>query len=515
MVTVKENYRNLAYKLCEGREVPLLVTDMVAGYLDHRDLFNINVLSRSLNEHANAHIYRDVVIDLDGGKYSIKKASLLFRTLLTSQTAARAVRTLSLAGDPLQDWRNEFSPVRYDQGIEDPLRDRIPPGIHADLTEFNHGEIELYHDVSDSYLASMRPPTSEISLWALFLHMLRLTPHCQDLSVSSDYFRFPDFRRTLGDMARDSSMEKLQSCSLCLDLIHGDRRHASIVKDWDSTLLTLFAVPDLQSFAAVVSLKTEAVRQLRYGGSSITRLVLHHYQVQDFDIDSLLAATPNLRYLEYHARTDYEWVNAYCWEEPKPEHGEGLEALYDALHHVSGSLEELHTSHEFDEDSIYFNPAYAVDSEPSFRQRGELSSLKRLHALIIPYATLLGWQRKDRVWEWDKILPPSLRRIVLTDSLQKSCFIDCWRDQDLMPVISSLVEWLSATERGNEVAVFELHLAVLQSDFNEPVRQELTRMCEERGVRCSIEKVHPDRHRIPRAQWVRRGGRGGTIRGRG
>lgn len=516
MSTNTVDFRNLVYKLCEGREVPLLVTDIIAGCLHDRDLFNINTLSRSLNAQANAIIYRDVVVHLDGSDQSIKTASLLFRTLLASKTAAQAVLTLSLAGDPLRDWRKRFSRIEDGESVETPLRGRTPPDIRADFTNLTtQEEIELYYKVAASYSASMRPFTSEVPLWALYLHVLGLAPRVQSLSVSSDYFRFPDFRSTLQDMAGNSTLKKLRSCNMCLDLLQGDRRHASVARDWDDALLMLFAVPDIQSIAAVVSLKPEAVRQLRPGGSSITRLTLHHYQFLDFDLSSLLATTPNLRYLKYHATTDYAWAGARCRERTTREHAVGLEPLYDALHHVSDSLQELHTSQDFDEDSIHFSPAYAWGHEP-LRQRGELSTLKRLHSLTIPYATLLGWKRKECVWDWEKILPSSLRHIVLTDNLYDSwCYVDCWTDDHLMPVISSLVEWLSDTLQVDEVPGFGLHLAGIEDEFNEPVRQELTRMCEERGVQCSIEKVRADRQKAPAAQVAGGRGRGNLTRGRG
>lgn len=102
MSTLKVDVRDLVHRLCEGREVPLLVTDIIAGYLTHQDLFNVNTLSRSLSAQANAIIYREAVVNLNGTERSVKKASLLFRTLLMSETAARAVRKLSLAGDALQ-----------------------------------------------------------------------------------------------------------------------------------------------------------------------------------------------------------------------------------------------------------------------------------------------------------------------------------------------------------------------------------------------------------------------------
>jgi len=334
MSRLREDFRSLAYNLCEKRELPLLVTDLIAEYLVYRDLFNISILSRSLSAEANAIIYRDIVVDLDGSERCVRKASLLFRTLLTSEAAAQAVRTLSLAGDPLQDWRNRTSRIQDGESVEGPLRGVIPPGMYTDLTGFTRGEIELYQQLA----ASMRS-TIEVPVWALRMCAIRLTT-VQTLSVSSDYFRFLDFRSAWQDMVRDASMIQLRSCSSCLDLLHGKRRHASVVKDWDGALLTPIVLSGIESFAAVVSLESEAVRQLRPGGSSITRLTLHHYQIQDFDLSSLLAATPNLRYLKYHASIDYAWATSPR-RNVASKHGVGLEPLFHALHRVGHSFKSF------------------------------------------------------------------------------------------------------------------------------------------------------------------------------
>ena len=515
MSALKVDIRNLVYKLCEGRKVPLLVTDIIAGCLVRRDLFNINTLSRSLNMQANAIIYRDVIFSLDGSEWSVKKASLLYRTLLTSKTAARAVHTLSLVGDPLQTWRVEVIRAAQSEGYEDQLRGRIPPTILTDLTDFTQGEIELHDHVATLALANMHPTSSDTFVGILYLQLLRSMPCFQNLSVSSDYFRFPDFRNTLQEMAQDSSFGKLRSCSLCLDLQERNYRHASAIQDWDSALLALFALPDIQSIAAVVSLRPEAIRQLRPGGSSITRLDLNHYQDLCSDLDSLLAATPSLRYLKYHVTTDYNWLNASCRNEEIPEHGICFEPLYKALHHVSDSLEELHTSQDFDEDSCHYSPGFGGGYEPLLRQKVELSSIRRLHTLTIPFRTLLEWTREDDPYNWDRTLPSSLRNILLTDQLYEIPPLDHWTDEDFMPGFSRLVEWLSVGERANEATEFALHIADLRSEFNEPVRLELTRMCKEHGVRCSIEKVHAD-YQKPPAPWLPRGGgRGNMTRGRG
>jgi hypothetical protein len=237
-------------------------------------------------------------------------------------------------------------------------------------------------------------------------------------------------------------------------------------------------------------------------------------------LSSLLAATPSLRYLEYNATSDYGWLGSgyrkggAIWE-----HRADLEPLYDALHLVADNLQELHTSQVIREDSCHNSIShYGEHYEHIFRQRRELTSLKRLHALTIPFATLLGWRRTNNVQDWDNILPSSLRQITLTDNLQDNCSRDEWTDEDLMPVISRLVEWLSAARRGDGVAArFGLQLALLSGDFNEPVRQQLTRICEERGVQCSIEKVQGDVHKSPpRARVVStcaRGRRNALFRG--
>jgi hypothetical protein len=516
MTKLNVDIRNLVYKLCERREVPLLVTDIISGYLVHRDLFNINAVSRSLHAQTNAIIYQDVVCDLDGSERSVRRASLLFRTLLTSETAARAVQTLSLAGDPLQKWRGELIRAANTEGTEIHLRGKVPPAIPADLTGFTQKEFVLYGKVAALCMASVCPPSSEIFVGTLYLQLLRFKLHVQDLSVSSDYFRYPDFRDALEEMALDSSIGKLQSCSLCLDLIRAYSRYPNVVEDWNGALLALFTIPVIQSIAAVVSLRPEAVRQLQPGGLSITRLDLHHYIDLASDLSSLLAATPRLRFLKYHARTDYNWLNSSRRGDPILEHSIGLEPLYDALHHVRDSLRELHVSQDVDEDSFYYSPGFGGGYEDLFGRRADLSDLEVLQTLTIPYVALLGYPQQGYAYDWDTILPSSLRCIILNDNLEEVDQDEHWTDETMMPVISQLVKWLSATERGNRFAEFGLRLAKLRTDFNEPVRQELARTCEERGVWCSIEKAHKDYQRSPPRAWFPRGrGRGNLTRGRG
>lgn len=57
MSAVTEDLRSLTFNLCEPRDIPALVTDLIAGYLDERDLLQINMLSQDFNLKASASIY--------------------------------------------------------------------------------------------------------------------------------------------------------------------------------------------------------------------------------------------------------------------------------------------------------------------------------------------------------------------------------------------------------------------------------------------------------------------------
>jgi hypothetical protein len=381
------------------------------------------------------------------------------------------------------------------ESIEKPLSSKTPPAIHADLVDFTRGEIELYNNVAASSCTGVHSPTR---VWALYLTLLRFAPNIQNSSVSSDYFRFRDFRDTLQGMAQDPSIKKLRSCSLCLDLLEGSGRHAHVVRDWDSALVSMFALSNIESITAVVSLKPDAVRQLHPSGPgavSITRLDLHHYQIQDADVRSLLAGTPNLKYLKYHACVDYAWLGSPRRSKATSEHDIGLAPLYGALHYVHESLQELHISQDVDEDSYHYDPGFGVGYEPLFSQTAKLSSLERLHTLTIPYMALLGCAENFSTCDWEKTLPSSLRRIVLNDDLDEIYQEEPWTDENYMPVFTTLVGWLSTAERGDQVPEFGLHLAQLDYEFNEPVRQALSLICERNGVRCSIEKALADSRR--------------------
>ena len=503
----------LVYSLCDQRNVPVLVTNLIAGYLDEQDLLIISTLSRKLNVQAISVIYREIVIDLSYTACSRRKAVLLLRTLLTNRTAASHVRSLVLTGDPLSQWRKQTPLV--DDSIEHTFRGKVPPEIPFDLSAFTGDEIEMYQRKTDSLFMTMRTSRWQISLPKLCLDIISLVLRLQDLDISSDYFRYPDFREGLRNIVDLGGLQNLQCSTLCLDVVRGKRRHINVVRDWDDALLTPFLATNIKSITAVITLQPEALSQLRI--SPITRLNLHHCQVQDFDLNAVLAATTRLSYLEYHASVDLSWYRSRNGSHYGRRRGLGLAPLFDALHHVSDTLKELLTFQKFEEDDWYPLSGDAAGLEPPFREHHEMSKLKHLHKLKIPYASLLGWTRKEGYsWEWHNILPASLRRITLTDDLCENFSIDPWEDESLMPVFSGLLEWLGSSRHGDQRPEFGLLLLQSDDDFNRPVRETLYQLCAKHGILCNIEKLHADRIKPPfvyvppRGRHRRRvGGRGG------
>ncbi|KAF2723707.1 hypothetical protein K431DRAFT_344586 [Polychaeton citri CBS 116435] len=278
----------------------------------------------------------------------------------------------------------------------------------------------------------------QISLPRLCLDIIDLVTHLQDLDVSSDYFRYPEFCAGLRERVNKGGLQSLQSSSLCLDLPRLDPSGIDAVQYWEDALLTPFLATNIKFIAAVMTLSPQIVSQLHI--SSLTRLVLHHSQAGHFDLSGLLTTTPSLFYLEYHALVDYGWLNEAHWSKQNPRPSYGLEALLDALHHVSDTLKELVTSQIIYEDCPRFHTSYGADYELPFRVHEEMSKLEHLHALSIPYASLLGWRCKpDQDWVWRNILPPSLRQINLTDDPTENILIDRWTDESLMPVFSGLL----------------------------------------------------------------------------
>ena len=506
----------IVYSLCEQRRLPVLVTDLIAHYLDQNDLLKIGTFSSTLNEQANSILYKDLVLDLSE-EHARPRLALVLRTLLTTRTAASNVRSLSLIGHPLSKWRKDTA--GHGESVETPIRGLTPPVILLDLeTTFTSRELDLYQKMGPLPVvtSSSKWNTSLPRLCMDVLNLLRC--YLEDLHISSDYFRYFDFGKNLRAIFETRGFQNLQSCSLCDDVILANcghwqgRPHINVVRDWDDALLAPFFAPNITSIKAVMTLTPEAVRLVT--PSSITRLTLHHCQIQEFDLDRLLAATPRLCYLEYHAVVDFGWYKKH-WSRSGTSRSLGLDPLLDAIHHVRDTLTELVTSQKFGADSHHFEWGWAAGREAPFRQCYELSQLKHLRTLVIPFASLLGWKAKEsQIFDWHKMLPVSLHHVTFTDDLSENFSTDGWTDESLMPVFSNLAGWLAVSTQSTPPLKFTLRLLQTDTEFHETERQALLRMFGEHGVLCEVEKLLRDwtdssPRNLPRGGGGSRG-RGGT-----
>lgn len=292
----------LVYRLCEARELPVLVTDCLASLLDQRDLFTIGTLSKQLHEQASDILYEQVVLDLSEGACAGRRLPLLLRTLLTSSFAAKYLHRLSLTGTPLLAWKREST---NNAELERFLRRRAPVEICVGLSTFSSREASLLSEIGFLPSQTENSPRSSISLGRCCLMILGLPAGLQDVTIESDLLRYPEFGQGLRHLVEVGRLQQLQRSTLCLDLLHGDVCHTDAVLDWNNTILTPLLLPNMSSFAAVLAHDLRHVEQL--SASSITRLTLHHVHHEPSDLNRLLGSTSRLRYLEYHALVNYQW----------------------------------------------------------------------------------------------------------------------------------------------------------------------------------------------------------------
>lgn len=508
----------LAYNLCEERNLPVLVTDLIASYLDKRDAVIISRLSRRLNRDAIRVIYNDIVLEPDTLPFgptlnvSASRAALLLRTLLTNSSAAASVEKISLAGEPLHEWRSRFALLG--ESIENRYRGIRPQRRYTAISAYTGEELEACEKTCQK--SSKQLSRHGIELPRLCIALLRLTFRIRSLAVSSDYFRWPYFRDSTKEIVNAGHFSKLESCMFALDLLEGQRKHVGVVQDWDNVLISPLLVSSVKHVATVATLAPGTRFPLC---CALIRLELHHYQAQELDLGAFLATMPQLRELSYHALSHFAWFTLQRRKGSSAQRDSGLDCLFNALH-FAPSLEELHTTQILTEDSIHFYQEHGQGLKPPYKPPYELAQLARLHTLTIPYASLLGWTSKpDEKFEWSRTFPASLRRITLTDHLVENFDSDSWTDETLIPVITDMLDWLATRGTGKKPLKLGLRLMHADCEFNEPKRDELSRLCEERGIRCSIEKLHEDCVDV-RQSFMRTRGRGrgrglGRARGRG
>lgn len=492
--------------------LPVLITDLIAAYLDYQDILKISKLSWPLRKQANSVIYKQINLDL-GTECGRRRASLLLRALLTNSETAGSVRRLCITGSPLINWRKDTT--RCEQSVEVPLRHRTPPEIYLDLPSFTDKELELCEKAG-----LLRMPEassgSKLALSMLGLGIIRLLhKHLEDLNVSSDYFRYSGFREGLKKIFDDGGFQNLRSVSLCLDVVDcGGYTRTTAVRDWDETLLLSFAAPKIDAVQVVSVVNPVVISHMQ--PSSTSQLVLHHCQVQESDLDGLLAATPRIRYLEYQAAVDFVWCQKHYKSRTL-----GLAALFNALHHVRNTLRELVTSQKFEEDSCHFEWSWANPYEPPFRLVDELSKMQCLKALTIPFASLLGWKPKDRhMFDWHELLPSSLQSLTFLEDLYENLMTDDWTDESLMPIFSDLTRWLGTCAGRDRPSEFTLQLLQMDTMFHVQTREQLVQMCQDNYVLGTMDKRLRDRvdtssRYLPRGRGRRQFRGAGRRRGTG
>jgi hypothetical protein len=480
------NIKPLVYSLCEQRKLPVLVTDSIAALLDERDVVTISALSRVSHQHALPMMYNELILDLTE-KLNAQRTTLLFRTLITKPAVGSHVRKLSLIGDPLRQWRKEKTAHDYEHA-EGPSFGLIPPDILLDLKDFSVKEMDLYQSFCP------RPQSGwNISLHQLCLDIINLVCHrLEALEISSDYFRYAGFRDCLTGVIEVGSFPYLRTSSFCTNVMHGGRwdPHINVVQHWDDILLAPFSIPGIMTIQTVMALQPDSVRRLRT--STLTRLTLQHCQIGGFDLNGLLAVTPRLLYLEYHASVDHSLYRKN-WSPTGMSYNLRLDALSNSLHHVSDTLTDLVTYQKFDADYYGFEWGGNAACTPPFQQRHELSSMKSLRTLVVPYASLLGWLPQDHeVFDWNMILPNSIRHVTFSDDVYENFMPNRW-DDNTLPVFDDLANWLAPYPQSSFQPQFTLRILQMETSFNEPIRQKLSRMFQEKGVSCTIEKLVRDR----------------------
>jgi hypothetical protein len=105
MQNTQDHINVLVHSLCRPRGLPLLVTNIIASYLDKSVIYTLSKVSKKLNKYAIPLSYYDIKLDFSRYADYRRKTALLLRTLLTNTPAAKCVRTLVLSSDLLLLWK--------------------------------------------------------------------------------------------------------------------------------------------------------------------------------------------------------------------------------------------------------------------------------------------------------------------------------------------------------------------------------------------------------------------------
>lgn len=479
MQNTEHHINVLVYNLCRPRGLPLVVTDIIASYLDKSVIHTLSKVSKKLNKYTIPLGYYDIKLaDCE------RKTALLLRTLLTNTQAAECVRTLVLSGDLLPSWKQGTTQANN------------PADTVVELPAFTPREIELQCKLTNTCFTTIQSLSIQVALPKLCLNIISLCSQLEDLSISSVYLRFPEITDTFEAMAKTGdfgSLKNLRTCRFCFDLLaEQPQEQFDIFQAWDHAALMPLSAPNIEALSVAMTLAPGITNGLRT--TSITRLTLHHCQERESSLDDLFSAMPKLRYLEYLASVNTGWWRSSRRSNADDRPDIGLELLYRSLYQLKNTLEELVAGQAYICANKYFREGGLERGHglPD-RHLNDLSIMGHLHTLSIPYMSLLGREAKHASrYDWHAALPRSLRSLTLTDHLAEN---DCnyqptWDDASLLPVFTSLLDAMVVCRSGPESSRFAL--VFHQSDCEDVTRstqEKLDALCHDRNISFSVEKL--------------------------
>lgn len=383
----KRRTEALVATLCHGFGVHTEITNMISKLISPNDIRKLGCVSRQLHDWAESITYREITLDFTDCARTGARAVLLLRTLLASDSAGGNIERLSLSGDPLADWRRGL--FGHNESVEHAVKLTDVRRVLVPLQSFTSDEFSRFS--GNLELLGIRDTLSDqdLSLPGLCCGIIQCASSLQDLQVSSDYFRFREFRDGLRSIARLGHLDGLRTADLCTDIMRGFR-HMIAIEEWDEILLQVFSASQVQQLKTLTAMHPGRLDLSPM--SALTCLVLDHHQCHDYDLKALFMATPALRHLEYTAWIDYNSLPSFIYgrRPPElhhrvPEGSLGLDRLFESLELVRVSLCTLITSVWITEDSPHFQEEYGSGFEPRFDISKGLAHLDALETLMIPY----------------------------------------------------------------------------------------------------------------------------------
>lgn len=246
------------------------------------------------------------------------------------------------------------------------------------------------------------------------------------------------------------------------------------------SMTSLFRLPSIHSLSASV-VDTDSFFSHEPLKSKMTALDLHSH-IREETLKQLLAMTPNLKSLKCGL-----WIDA----EPHDNHSSFLDckALGGALKQVR-CLEHLTVSVKF-----FATVAMEVDSGGA-KENGEhwgisgsvgpLTRFTQLESLEVPFVVLLGWVTSPTGPRLADILPPNLRRLLLSNDLNFFHKYE-WDQESCRYQLSEYLDEFKAHTPKLEELTVTLKDCAPDERWDDDTRHELELLCQRVGILCIIE----------------------------